>query len=176
MGLFFLPLQQGIPTDTEVPNPQNPTKTTEQNRKAQLAETYQISAPAPFLFTHHTAHSFIFCTGPLLPYSQGFPPRFFPGNTPMGLSCPVPAPFPGVTPLPPHLWRGNFFLAVLVLFYCYYSFKVRIKGKLALGTLANSTSSLLWARRVLQLPAPQPQAAGSSASSLRAPSNRGTLG
>jgi len=69
--------------------------------------------------------------------SRCSPPLLSPGNTPGGLSCPVPAPFSRgdsqhlwKAHSPSRIWRGNhFFLAVLVFFYCCYSFGVRIKEK-----------------------------------------------
>lgn len=131
MGPFFPPLQQDIPNGNRGPRSSKPYKTplSKTERRSWQRHTRSQHQPRSCSPTTQPIPSF-FCTGPLLPYSQGFPPRFFPGNTPMGLSCPVPAPFPGVTLLPPHLWRGNnFFFAVLVLFYCYYSFKVRIKER-----------------------------------------------
>lgn len=63
------------------------SKPTEQRAKAQLAQTYRISAPARF---HQSLHRTTFA---LFPRAQGvFSPWLTPGKSPVGLSCPVPAP------------------------------------------------------------------------------------
>lgn len=83
---------------------QNPP---EQNRKAQLAETYQISAPTPFLFTHHTAHSFIFLHRTTFALFSGFPPSVLPREHPHGAVLPCPSTLPWGDPAPSSPLEGK---------------------------------------------------------------------